>query len=181
MDAPGFLRDLNALFGNRESGIGKGKSALVLGAGGSARAVVYALLNDGWNVTISARRPEQAHKLIDQFPDPASRITNIRYQTAALTSLFPALSLVVNTTPLGMTPDIDGSPWPENLGFPPHAAVYDLVYNPRVTKFVRDARAAGLPAATGLGMLVEQAALAFTLWTGQAAPREIMISALEEE
>jgi shikimate dehydrogenase len=65
-----------------------------------------------------------------------------------------------------MSPNVDASPWPVDLSFPPNAAVYDLVYNPRETRLVREAHAAGLPATTGLGMLIEQAALAFEVWTG---------------
>ncbi len=173
-DASGFLSDLNRFIGNRELGIGNLKSALVLGAGGSARAVVYALLNDGWDVTLAARRPEQAGELAKSF----EKIKVIEYniQTFQLASV----QLMVNTTPVGMFPSKDQSPWPEDLAFPPHAAIYDLIYNPRETKFVKDARSYGLPATTGLGMLIEQAALAFTLWTGQNAPREIMFSAVEE-
>jgi shikimate 5-dehydrogenase len=60
----------------------------------------------------------------------------------------------------------------------PHADVYDLVYNPMETLFVRQARAAGLRAQTGLGMLVEQAALAFEIWTGRVPPRDAMFEAV---
>ena len=94
-------------------------------------------------------------------------------------SLFP--QLIVNATPVGMTPNVDQSPWSESLPFPPQAAVYDLVYNPRETKLVKDARVAGLPATSGLGMLVEQAALAFEIWTGKRIPRDILFSAVEEK
>jgi shikimate dehydrogenase len=80
-----------------------------------------------------------------------------------------------------MTPNIDASPWPTDLPFPPRAAVYDLVYNPRETKLVRDARAAGLPATTSLGMLIEQAALAFEIWTACSPPRENLWNALNSE
>ena len=164
-DAPGFLADLGGL---KTSEVPK---ALVLGAGGSARAIVYALVHAGWGVTLSARRPEQAlalasnyHLPICQFPIPDSQL--------------PVFDLLVNTTPLGMTPNVDSSLWPEHLAFPKNAAVYDLVYNPRETKLVRDARAAGLPARTGLGMLIEQAALAFWIWTGRKPPREILFEAV---
>jgi shikimate dehydrogenase len=78
-----------------------------------------------------------------------------------------------------MHPHVDASPWPEDLPFPPEAAVYDLVYNPGETRVVRAARAAGLPAVTGLGMLVEQAALSLERWVGQAVPREAMWAELQ--
>jgi shikimate dehydrogenase len=80
-----------------------------------------------------------------------------------------------------MSPDIENSPWPGNLPFPPEAAVYDLVYNPPVTKLVHQAKEAGLPAITGLGMLVEQAAKAFELWTGRLVPREVLFAVMEEK
>ena len=94
---------------------------------------------------------------------------------------WPQTGLIVNTTPLGMSPHPDASPWPDGLPFPQGAAVYDLVYNPRETLFIRAARCAGLPAANGLGMLVEQAALSFELWTARPAPREVMYNAVGGE
>src|SRR6185503_7614384 len=90
------------------------------------------------------------------------------------------LSLIVNTTPVGMTPNIDLSPWPENLPFPTSAAIYDLVYNPPETKLVQGARYQGLNATTGLGMLIEQAVLAFEIWTGYKPPREVMFEAVNQ-
>jgi shikimate dehydrogenase len=79
-----------------------------------------------------------------------------------------------------MSPNTDQSPWPDNLPLPPHAAIYDLVYNPRETKLVSDARAQGLSATTGLGMLIEQAALAFETWTGNRPSRETLRASIEE-
>lgn len=169
-DAPGFLSDLKRV---SNSSFSIPHSALVLGAGGSARAVVYALLNDGWNVTIAARRIEQAQQLADSFTNYQLPITNL-----AVLSL-STFQLIVNTTPLGMTPNIDTSPLPENTVLSKNTFVYDLVYNPRETKLVRDARAQGLNASTGLGMLIEQAALAFEKWTGHNPPREVLYQAVE--
>lgn len=175
-DAPGFLSDLKQFMGNRESGIGNRKSALILGAGGSARAVVYALIHDGWTVTIAARRIEQAQELAASFMHHELRITYHPLTNIGLSNI----ALIVNTTPVGMAPNVDDSPWPEELPFPPRAAVYDLVYNPRETKLVKDACAAGLSATTGLGMLIEQAALAFDTWTGYTPSREIMTDAVSQ-
>ncbi len=87
--------------------------------------------------------------------------------------------LIVNTTPIGMTPNVDQSPLPENTVLPKQTKIYDLVYNPRETKLVRDARAQGLQATTGLGMLIEQAALGFALWTGIRLPDEVFRTAVE--
>ncbi|MBN8657836.1 MAG: shikimate dehydrogenase [Anaerolineae bacterium] len=169
-DAPGFLSDLKRV---SNSSFSTPHSALVLGAGGSARAVVYALANDGWNVTIAARRLEQAKQLAQSFLNYQLLITN-------LDDLQPlTFDLIVNTTPLGTTPNIETSPLPENIILSKNTFVYDLVYNPRETKLVRDARAQGLNASTGLGMLIEQAALAFEKWTGHNPPREILYQAIE--
>jgi len=179
-DVPGFLSDLNNFLASEDQVHREIKSALVLGAGGSARAVSYALVNEGWEVTITARRLEQAQALVSQFPNLDSRITSIEYNPTILQTLLSSLSLIVNTTPLGMSPNIDTSPWPADLPFSPDAAIYDLVYNPRETKLVLDARDVGLPATTSLGMLIEQAALAFEIWTGCTPPRANLWNAVED-
>jgi shikimate dehydrogenase len=170
-DAAGFLSDLKKFTGDRRLVIGI--SALVLGSGGSARAVVYALLNDGWHVTIAARRVEQAQELSRQFKSTKAIELN-------LSTFKPSnLQLIINTTPIGMTPNVDQSPLPENMTLSKDTVIYDLVYNPRETKLVKDARAQGLSATTGLGMLIEQAALAFKLWTGHNPPRDVLRTAAE--
>jgi shikimate dehydrogenase len=171
-DAPGFLDDLNNFLANIQSSIGNHKSVLVLGAGGSARAVVYALVNGGWSITIAARRIEQAQELVRQFGNV--RVAELNLPTFQLLPV----NLIVNTTPVGMFPNVDQSPLPEKLSLPQHVAIYDLIYNPRETKFVKDARANGLKATTGLGMLIEQAALSFELWTGKSSSREVLWNAV---
>ncbi len=176
-DAQGFLSDLKK-FVNKETGKQVNKNALILGAGGSARAVVYALANDGWKVTIAARRTEQAKELSLSFANYELRITNIASLNLATFQL-SNFQLIVNTTPVGMFPNINQSPLPENFSLSKETIIYDLVYNPRETKFVHDVRAQGLQATTGLGMLIEQAALAFELWTGHNPPREVLWNAAE--
>ncbi len=169
-DAPGFLADLQARFGLP---VGR---ALVLGAGGSARAVVYALADAGWRVCVAARRLEQAAGLAASLGGRDARACAL--EPGAL-SAEQGVDLIVNTTPLGMAPHTGVSPWPDGLPFPKSAAVYDLVYNPRETRLLADARRAGLAASGGLGMLVEQAALSLELWTGCSAPREVMYNACQ--
>ena len=181
-DAPGFLADLKKFLAESPSpflgeGVGvREKKALVLGAGGSARAIVYALLKDGWNVVLAARRFEQAQQLVDLFTNHQLQIADFTLSNIELSHI----TLIVNTTPVGMSPNTDQSPWPENLPFPQYTAIYDLVYNPYQTKLVKEARAQGLRAITGQGMLIEQATLAFELWTGKHISREIMWLAMEE-
>jgi shikimate dehydrogenase len=177
-DAPGFLTDLNSFlqedinhFGKRDAK--SGRSALILGAGGSARAVAYALQEAGWTITIAARRIEQALG----FATPLMRV--IPYDSFHIAPLLSSFHLIVNATPVGMFPDTDASLWNDRLVFPKGAVVFDLIYNPRETLFVKQARAAGLRARTGTGMLVEQAALAFQLWTGYDIPRNVLIDAIK--
>jgi len=188
-DAPGFLADLkkfltlecdSKLSHMQELAPAPQKNALILGAGGSARAVLYALVNDGWNVTISARRIEQAQQLANSFPNDKLLITNYENLQDNLQSPISSFSLIVNATPIGLTPNTHQSPLPENTSLSKHTKIYDLVYNPRETKLVKDARAKGLSATTGLGMLIEQAALSFEIWTGRDPSREIMRSSIAQ-
>lgn len=173
-DSPGFLSDLNQFLSSRQFEIADRKSAIVLGAGGSARAVVYALLNDGWKVTVAARQIEKAQPLVVQFEN--IKVIKFDLSTFQLSNV----QLIVNTTPLGMLPNIDQSPMHKNVKLRKDIIIYDLVYNPRETKLVSDARAQGLSATTGLGMLIEQAALAFETWTGHNPPRDILWNAVED-
>lgn len=172
-DAEGFLCDLKK-FLTTETRRHRDSTALVLGSGGAARAIVYALLNDKWSITTAARRMEQSQQLVDSFIYDQLQITDNTLSNMDLSNI----ALIVNTTPVGMMPNTDHSPWPENLPFPSRAAVYDLVYNPRETKLVRDARCQGLQATTGLGMLIEQAALSFEIWTGHNPSRENLLASV---
>jgi shikimate dehydrogenase len=174
-DAKGFLTDLKNFIGNQKSKIDNRKSAIVLGAGGSARAVVFALLNDGWNVTITSRRIEQAKELADSF---FNYQLSIIHSSNLPTFNLQTFQLIVNTTPIGMSPNINESLLPEKLILPSNVFIYDLVYNPRETKLVKDARLQGLNAITGLGMLIEQAALAFEIWTGKNPPRDVLFDSV---
>lgn len=175
-DVPGFYTDVSRLLATSVE-IGQRK-ALVLGAGGSARAVAYALAQAGWVVWILARRVVQAQELVESLKE-APELAGAQLQFGSLTadclqSLSVDCHLMVNTTPLGMFPKPEASPWPEEVPFPASAVVYDLVYNPIETLLVRQARRAGLAADTGAGMLVNQAALAFARWTELEPPFEVM-------
>jgi shikimate dehydrogenase len=168
-DAAGLLADLYA----QDVHVSK-RPVLILGAGGSARAAAAALAGVGAYLRVIARRRRQVEALRPLAPLEAFEWTELGWLRAS-----DGAALIVNTTPLGMTPDIEASPWQPVVPFPPDAFVYDLVYNPPETLLVRQARAAGLRAATGLGMLVEQGALALELWTGMTAPRRTMRAAAE--
>ena len=152
-------------------------SALILGAGGSARAVTYALLSNGYYVTIAARRIEQGREISDQYSVFSNQLRVIELENCPLTTY--RYSLIVNTTSVGMHPHVNSSPWPDGTPFPENVSIYDLIYNPSETLLVKQAKAVGLPARTGLGMLIEQAALAFQRWTGLEAPRLAMQAAVK--
>lgn len=190
-DAPGFISDLYAHLGVQVGPC----TAIVLGAGGSARAIVYSLLKAGWHVRAAARHLEQAKALVDGFrslpksPDVPSPpiLQTIDFKPDQLKTALSRLPshesrklLIVNCTPVGMSPKSDACPWPVDVSFPPGTFVYDLVYNPSNTVLVKLARSQGIPAVSGLGMLVEQAALAFEIWTGRCAPRAAMRTALTD-
>lgn len=183
-DALGFYNDLCRV----TQGKINIKTALVLGAGGSARAVNYILLNNGWKVIIAARSNEQARHLVseqehefaqDQIEISQETITidNIKNMGSKLSDV----TLVVNCTPLGSNSKIDTSAWPEEVDMPSQALAYDLVYKPVETRFMRFAKSNGCPAFNGTGMLIEQALLAFEMWTGKTPRRQDVRSMLSLE
>jgi shikimate dehydrogenase len=153
----GFLDDL------RRHGLGNlaGARALVLGAGGSARAICYALVRAGAPRVVN-RDPARAESLAASLP--GVRALPALDQAQAL-----GIDLIVNCTSAGMEPRETTTPWPSDLPFPAQAAVYDLVYKPATTRLMRDAFSAGLRVIGGIGMLAEQGAEAFSLWTGRDA------------
>ncbi len=155
-----------------------GRDCLVLGAGGSARAVVYGLGMARGRVHLWARRQAQAeqviHALAPHLPNGAMNV--VSDLPGWLAHHQPVL--IVNTTPLGMIPHVDASPWPDGLPFPLEALVYDLVYSPPQTKLMRDAAAAGCRTSNGLGMLIHQGLQAFQLWTGVEVDVRVVKQAL---
>lgn len=175
-DARGFYRALAELGFSPE-----GCNALVLGAGGAARAVVCALASAGARVTVCNRNPERAQSLVNDLGSayPEARLCAVSLTTDAMCNATRGTDLVVNATTVGMWPAVDASPWPVVVPFPVGALVYDLIYNPRETLFLRSAREVGLRIGDGLGMLVHQGAEAFKLWTGREPPIGVMRSACE--
>lgn len=172
-DALGFTNDLH----DHQIDV-KNMHVLVLGAGGSAKAVVYGLLSQGCkNISVENRTKSKARDLVQpfrhQFKDAKLNIdVSIDDKKQA--------HLVVNTTSLGMSDTREQMPWDQNLVFKSEQIVYDLIYNPPTTTFLAFAKKNKAKAINGLGMLVHQGALSFTLWTGQNAPIAAMKSAAEE-
>lgn len=177
-DADGLHHDLLDLVGAPRPGA----IALILGAGGAARAAAVTLARQGYALTIVARRPERGEELAQDvrlgLRQPAA-IQTIPWDTLSRADL-TGVRLLVNCTPVGMWPHSDESPWPPDLAIPPAAVVYDMVYRPAETQLMQQARQAGATAFNGLGMLVRQGAAAFTLWTGREAPADIMLQAARQ-
>ena len=167
-DKDGFLFDLEATLSPEVGG------ALILGSGGAARAVALGLVESGWQVWVSARCLERAQELANGLRSRRAAISAIQLSSKLIESISPDCKLIVNATPLGMSPQTKTSPWPVDEPFPSAVVVYDLVYAPRETMLTIAASEAGLAAVTGAGMLVEQAALSFERWTGLIAPRSVM-------
>lgn len=176
-DWSGFLADLQTY----DISVA-GRDCLLLGAGGSARAVAYGLAKSGARVHILARRVDQAEKLIADLRPYLPQAQLISQPLNELEKVSATLSapLIINSTPLGMTPNEMTSAWPTDLPFPSEATVYDLVYNPPYTRLMQQAEMAGCWAINGLGMLVQQGAKAFALWTGQEPDTAVMTNAIQQ-
>ncbi|MBN2548570.1 MAG: shikimate dehydrogenase [Anaerolineales bacterium] len=180
-DAPGFLAHLAGLLsGVWERPAAHAPHALLLGAGGSARAVAYGLAQAGWRVSLAARRLDQARQVARLCAQDEAGAIPLEQNALDGFLQHNEPDLLVNTTPLGMWPQVQDCPWPAGLPLP-QALVYDLVYNPAQTVLLQRARAAGCKASNGLGMLVEQAALSFERWTGRSPSRLVMRQAITEQ
>jgi shikimate dehydrogenase len=175
-DVAGFLRAL------QEAGFqAQGARALVLGAGGGARAVALALVQQQAAMVVIANRTyHRAFRLAEALRPLARRtvVRSIPLTYSALQDAGPVWDLIVNCTTLGMpgTPEADKSPLPPEL-IPGQAFVFDLVYGPQPTPLVRMAWERGARAVDGLAMLVYQGAESFALWTGLQPPLEVMMEA----
>jgi shikimate dehydrogenase len=156
---------------------------VVCGAGGAARAVVFGLLHSGAaQVLVLSRRIEAAQQLKQQFQTIAGgRIRVLPASDETFVESVRSASLLVNATPVGMSPHAEASIWPDNCSMPAELAVLDLVYAPLETKLLKQAKASGAQAVDGLSMLIEQGAEAFTLWTDRPAPISVMRKACERQ
>jgi len=167
-DATGFLKSVKEDLGL----LPKNKSCFVIGAGGAARAVAFALAREGTKqifITdiVKSKAVSLAKNIRKHFPG-CETSSVISYQSSVISKV----DLLVNATPLGMKKTDPLPIGPKILH--KNLAVYDLVYNPCPTKLVKIARRKGIKAVNGLGMLLYQGAEAFRLWTHRRAPVEVM-------
>jgi shikimate dehydrogenase len=148
-----------------------GRQVAVIGAGGAARAVVFGILSAGGKVTLFNRSKERGELLAAELGTEFRLLTEFAAER---------IEILVNTTPLGMTPQAEESPVPREK-LRPGLVVMDIVYNPLKTRLLQEAEAAGCVTIDGLSMFVYQGARQFELWTGISAPMDIMRMAVEAE
>lgn len=164
-------------------GPGDGAKAVVVGAGGAARAVVFGLLRSGvGEVEVLNRSPERAEVLVAglaEQDDWEARLNASALTVERLVESARSADLLVNATPMGMEPYVQESIWPADVPIPSRLTVFDLVYNPLETRLLRQTRRWGAHAIDGLDMLVRQGAAAFELWTDEKAPFDVMRAACE--
>ncbi len=179
-DVAGFRRSLE------ESGFqAPGGRAIILGAGGAARAVALVLAGLGMStVFVSGRSWRRTDALVASLRQQAptgTQITWSHWGDGAFLNTLMTADLVVNATPVGTAgSETEGQSPVDTSLIRPGAVAFDLVYNPAETPFLAGAKARGAKAVGGLGMLVYQAAEGFRLWTGQEAPVEAMKAAARE-
>lgn len=164
-----------------------GWHVVVLGAGGAARAALYALHALGaTSISVFNRTLEHAESLVG---DLRSHLINTDLEAAPLADVsrlqvaLRRTNLLINATSVGMHPNVDASPLPKGVVLPAHLVVFDMVYNPQETRLLQQARQGGAQIVRGLDMLIGQGVEAFKLWTGRTPPvgvmQEAALAALE--
>ena len=168
-DVPGFLEPLRRDLADQHLF----RMARIIGTGGAARAVLWALSQEGFTPVLAGRDEAKARSLLDELAGPESYVASLSHFAEPTDFEFDdrkgCLDLVVNASPLGMT----GQP-PLKFGFshvPPGSIIYDIVTSPLETPLLREARARGFRTVDGLSMLIGQAAVAFEKFFGAAPPR----------
>lgn len=175
-DAPGFVRSL------REANVPlEDARVVVVGAGGAARAGVVGLAEAGAaEITVLARRPEQAESLVEglaehvECPLEAAALSDASWHLDSATLLVQATSATLESNPHR----VEFAAALPIEAMPADATVVDMVYKPRVTTVMARADEHGLRTVDGLGMLLHQGAIAFEMWTGSAPPLDVMKTAL---
>lgn len=167
-DAPGFIDPLQNVLGDLRDA-----AVAVVGAGGAARACVFALNEAGANVTLFARDPQKAADLAAEFALDVLPLTGDKQRMAAA-------DILVNATPAGTRGEHEHASIATADELCGVKLVYDLVYNPRETLLIKEAKRAGVRTLGGLDMLIAQGAKQFEIWTGREAPIDVMRRAIEK-
>lgn len=144
----------------------RGQHAMLLGAGGAARAVIWGLIKEGIaSITIGVRNPAKAQKLAEAF-NAYLKIDVVNWESNVFDEKLANISLLINATPLGMMPNIAEKPPIQWEKIKNRIVAYDLIYNPAITAFLHEAQQNGHQIINGAEMLVEQGAESFRIWTG---------------
>jgi len=158
------------------------KKVLVLGAGGAARAIVYALAQNSAQVVVLNRTVEKAKELVSEVNSKLNTTFDFG-NIGEVENHLKEVDICINCASVGMSGVSEGETLITSQQFSKEnkdLVVMDLVYNPLKTKLLEEAEKAGLQTVDGLGMLVHQGAVGFELWTGKKAPVEVMRNALKE-
>lgn len=175
-DITGFLKSLRqAKFMPEDC------NAVILGAGGAARAILWGLCKRrAGYITIGVRNQKKAKVLEDDFC-VYGNVEVLDWHSDAFKESLQTADILINTTPLGMYPAVDAMPPVDLSLLPAGALVYDIVYNPAKTKFLQTAESLGYPTINGLSMLLLQGEEAYRLFTGEFPDLEVMQKVLEKE
>ena len=159
----------------------EGKKALIMGAGGAARAISFGLTEKIDEIFISNRTEERAIKLAKELQDKTKiKATGKDTSKKTLRTLTNSVDILINTTPIGMYPKIDVSPISKDL-LNENLFVFDIIYNPLQTRLLKDAKEIGSKTLNGLDMFINQGALAFEWWTGKKPNVELMKEKIIEQ
>ena len=157
------------------------KNVTILGAGGAARAIaVECALNGATHINIinrSIEKGEELASLIQMKTDSSAKYLNWKNNMEIPSDT----DILINATSIGFSPNVTDKPDIDYTSITPEMCVCDVIFNPAETIFLKTAAENGAKTITGLGMLVQQAALNFTLWTGVEAPVDVMEDALKKE
>lgn len=174
-DVDGFIVPLTEKLGSI-----MGMRAAVFGAGGAARACIYALLKEGCEVFIYSRDPDKAATVGKEFGIDSSPVSAFSSANSTMAPARP-FDILVNATPLGMKGPYENEPVLTADAMAGARLVYDLVTSFGETPTIREARLAGVPWIAGAEMLIAQGARQFSIWTGTAAPIRVMRQALNSQ
>ena len=172
----GYNTDGNgAMFALQENGICfKEKKIVLLGAGGAAKAIAYQAAKDLKELVILNRTKNKAKQLAGMLQKTfRTKIKGENLSSKILKQEMETADILINSTTVGMYPDIKNSPIPKDL-LHSNLSVMDIIYNPLETKLLKDAKSVGARIISGLEMLIFQGAVAFKIWTNYSAPVEIM-------
>jgi shikimate dehydrogenase len=177
-DRKGAMRALAEVYGEL-----KDAKAVMLGAGGAARAIGSYLSTSVSKLSILNRNLKHANDLaghLSTLPGCRASVSASTFQRSSLKEALEEANILVNATPIGMAPNGDETPVERGL-INPRLLVFDTIYNPPKTRLLREAEMVGARTLSGISMLVYQGAASFELWTGKRAPEALMMETVREK